>query len=310
MGACGGDSNAYADPDTGDACTPYTFTVGKALSAVGTDTTDYLWESVLGKMLTPASTWVTASGIRTDVNAWSGNVISNNTLQKAWYANKFCSEDNDGSVNRPVASSAYVLATMDEASIGKVLKSMTVTSGGAYSAIWYDIQVGEVVKKADGSSIESITCPVGSVYRNNDCSTLKSNLEFYTCNAAPSVTCSVPIIPAGVGSWTGTNCESGANNVAVGTTCTITAASGYQCSSPGECLTNGAFEAFENHGCIGCTDEDAADSNEGCVGYVIEEAPTTTQAATTQAPTTQAPTTTQAATTTQHKLAETRVPQR
>jgi len=52
--------------------------------------------------------------------------------------------------------------------------------------------------------------------------------------------CTVPTIPEGVQSWSGTDCG-GANDVTQGTTCTITAKIGYSCTSPGKCLTNGQF---------------------------------------------------------------------
>merc|ERR1712187_806599 len=45
----------------------------------------------------------------------------------------------------------------------------------------------------------------------------------------------------GVQGWKGTNCASGAANVAVGTTCEITAASGYTCTNPGKCGYDGSF---------------------------------------------------------------------
>ena len=57
-----------------------------------------------------------------------------------------------------------------------------------------------------------------------------------------AMNCAVPTINDGVDSWGGTNCASGATNVADGTTCTITAASGYMCVNPGLC-TAGTFAA-------------------------------------------------------------------
>ncbi len=56
-------------------------------------------------------------------------------------------------------------------------------------------------------------------------------------------TCAVPTITEGVDSMSGKNCVSGAKDVAVGTNCQITAASGYTCTSPGECGSDGSFPA-------------------------------------------------------------------
>lgn len=58
---------------------------------------------------------------------------------------------------------------------------------------------------------------------------------------ACQATCTVPTISDGVDTWSGENCASGATNVVQGTTCDITAASGYNCISPGECGLDGTF---------------------------------------------------------------------
>jgi len=52
--------------------------------------------------------------------------------------------------------------------------------------------------------------------------------------------CTVPEISNGVASWGDSRCASGATNITSGTRCNITAASGFDCVSPGLC-TNGAF---------------------------------------------------------------------
>merc|ERR1719456_1000017 len=84
-----------------------------------------------------------------------------------------------------------------------------------------------------------------------ECSSVDSTLKTWTVidSSGNAVTggsgqaaCTVPTISAGVLSWSGTNCASGASNVASGTTCQITAQSGYTCTSPGVC-TNGNFAA-------------------------------------------------------------------
>jgi len=62
----------------------------------------------------------------------------------------------------------------------------------------------------------------------------------FTC-CPPKAFCTVPTMAEGVLAWSGTNCASGAADVAAGTTCTITPASGFTCTSPGECQTDGSF---------------------------------------------------------------------
>lgn len=52
-----------------------------------------------------------------------------------------------------------------------------------------------------------------------------------------------PTISTGVLSWSGSNCASRANNARIGSTCTITEASGCTGTSPGECGVNGKFAA-------------------------------------------------------------------
>merc|ERR1712023_192172 len=68
----------------------------------------------------------------------------------------------------------------------------------------------------------------------------RSDGSFASIGACQAL-CTVPTIEAGVQSWNGTNCASGATNVTEGTTCTITPASGYNCTSPGECRSDGSF---------------------------------------------------------------------
>ena len=67
----------------------------------------------------------------------------------------------------------------------------------------------------------------------------KSDGTGFEYDAACTALCTVPTISAGVGSWSGDNCVSGATDVLAGTTCTITEASGYSCTSPGLCKSDG-----------------------------------------------------------------------
>lgn len=63
-------------------------------------------------------------------------------------------------------------------------------------------------------------------------------LAIWTCALffiSAEADCTVPQILVGAASWDGTNCKSGATDVADGTTCTITETTGYFCVSPGLC---------------------------------------------------------------------------
>merc|ERR1712000_132707 len=68
-----------------------------------------------------------------------------------------------------------------------------------------------------------------------------SDGSFPAVGSCTANTCAVPTITEGVDSMSGKNCVSGAKDVAVGTNCQITAASGYTCTSPGECGSDGSF---------------------------------------------------------------------
>ena len=84
----------------------------------------------------------------------------------------------------------------------------------------------------------------------------------------------------GAASWGGANCASGASDVAVGTTCTITAASGFTCTDPGLCGADGNFAA--TGGCLVSAGEECHghDSNPDCVsGYTCANSQGTAECA-------------------------------
>lgn len=120
MGECNGNDNQY---NNGGVCTDYTFLAGKALVAAGTNDTDYQWENVDYKMLKSDNTWVAVDdlSVRTGIDTRASK--SNTVLQKAWYANGFCSGGSDGSTNSAASSTAVTAFPKDSNSIGKVLQT-------------------------------------------------------------------------------------------------------------------------------------------------------------------------------------------
>jgi len=103
-------------------------------------------------------------------------------------------------------------------------------------------------KRARCESIATIVgfCGVGHVYDTAKASVscaraVCSNVSDTSACCKVSAFCSVPSITFGVQQWHGSQCNSGSTNVAEGTECRITSESGYACTDPGLCGSDGNF---------------------------------------------------------------------
>ncbi len=101
--------------------------------------------------------------------------------------------------------------------------------------------------------------------------TIDKSVDYGELGGIPSINlkqadCAVATIPHGIDYMSGENCESGAINVADGTTCLITESDGYRCTDPGMC-TDGSFYDVDGGSCVACnnnvatgTDNDPSDA--------------------------------------------------